>query len=79
MNGTDDGEFAIPLTQEDIGDATGLTSVHVNRMMRVLADDGLIERSGNVVRLIDEKRLAEQSGFIDRFDRLDTSWLPDAR
>ena len=35
----------LPLTQEDIGDATGLTAVHVNRMMRALAEDGIIERS----------------------------------
>ena len=48
----------LPLTQEDIGDATGLTSVHVNRMMRALVDDGIIERNGgNHVRLLDEKRL----------------------
>ncbi|MFN3943424.1 MAG: Crp/Fnr family transcriptional regulator [Allosphingosinicella sp.] len=68
-------DFAIPLTQEDIGDATGLTSVHVNRMMRGLVDDGIIERSGNNVRLIDERRLSREAGYMDR-SRIDTSWLP---
>jgi len=48
-------------------------------MLRGLVDDGLIERSGNVVRLLDGKRLAEESGFIDRFARIDTSWLPAPR
>jgi CRP-like cAMP-binding protein len=38
----DKKEFHIPLTQEEIGDSTGLTAVHVNRMMRELVDDGLI-------------------------------------
>ena len=69
----------IPLTQEDIGDATGLTAVHVNRMMRSLVDDGIIERSGNFVRLLQEARLAEEAGFVDRFASLDTSWLPPPR
>jgi CRP-like cAMP-binding protein len=68
----------IPLTQEDIGDATGLTAVHVNRMMRGLAEDALIERSGSVVRLLQEQRLAQESNFVDRFARIDTSWLPPA-
>lgn len=73
------GWVQLPLTQEDIGDATGLTSVHVNRMMRALADDGIIERNGgNQLRLLNEKRLAEQSNFVDRTG-LETGWLPSAR
>jgi CRP/FNR family transcriptional regulator, anaerobic regulatory protein len=75
IEGEGDGEFAIPLTQEDIGDATGLTSVHVNRMLRGLVEDGMIERSGNRIRLLDERRLASDAGFADR-SRIDTSWLP---
>lgn len=78
MEGRDLKSHAIPLTQEDIGDATGLTAVHVNRMMRTLVDDGLIERTGNMVRLIDEGRLVQEAGFINRFDRIDTGWLPTA-
>ncbi len=42
------GAFQLPLTQEEIGDATGLTAVHVNRMMRALADDGIIARNGGI-------------------------------
>jgi CRP/FNR family transcriptional regulator, anaerobic regulatory protein len=75
LDGAERSEFLIPLTQEDIGDATGLTAVHVNRMMRGLVDEGMIERSGNHVRLLDEQRLAEVAGFTDR-SRIDTSWLP---
>ena len=65
----------LPLTQEDIGDATGLTAVHVNRMMRALAEDGIIERSGSLVRVVDESRLCVEANFLDRIN-LETGWLP---
>jgi len=75
----ENGYIQLPLTQEDIGDATGLTSVHVNRMMRVLAEDGIIERNGgSQIRLLDGKRLIEDSNYIDRTG-IETSWLPAAR
>lgn len=72
-------EFHIPLTQEEIGDSTGLTAVHVNRMMRELVEDRLIARNGNYVTLLDEPRLVAEVNFIDRFAEIDTSWLPPAR
>lgn len=72
-------EIQIPLTQEDLGDTIGLTAVHVNRMMRELAIDGIIERSGSSIRILDEERLASEAKFIDRYARIDTSWLPEAR
>ena len=74
---TDPGQDTVhvPLTQEEIGDATGLTSVHVNRMMRGLADDGIIERRGNVIRLLGEDRLFHEANFTNRLD-LATGWLP---
>ncbi len=68
----------VPLTQEEIGDATGLTAVHVNRMMRGLADDGIIERRGNVIRLLARDRLAEEANFTNRLE-IATGWLPAAR
>jgi len=75
----DDGWMQLPLTQEEIGDATGLTAVHVNRMMRALAEDGIIARNGGAqIRLRDEARLVAQSNFIDR-SGLETGWLPPAR
>jgi CRP-like cAMP-binding protein len=69
----------LPLTQEEIGDATGLTAVHVNRMMRALADDGIIKRNGGgQIRLLEEARLIEESNFVDR-SSLETGWLPPAK
>ena len=71
--------FQLGLTQEEIGDATGLTAVHVNRMIRRLEEEGAIARENGTVTLIDEARLAQASNYVDRFAGLDLSWLPDPR
>ena len=70
---------AMPLTQEEIGDATGLTAVHVNRMVRQLADDGIIERiGGGQLRIRDSERLCADAAYVDR-DLSEIGWLPSAR
>jgi CRP/FNR family transcriptional regulator len=70
-----EGRIHLPLTQEEIGDATGLTAVHVNRMMRALAEAGVIERSGGQLHILDEGRLSVEAKFVDR-NSLDLGWLP---
>jgi len=40
----ENGGYELPMTQKQLGDAVGLTSVHVNRTLRSLAEEGLIER-----------------------------------
>jgi CRP/FNR family transcriptional regulator len=73
---TEDNVFQLPLTQEEIGDSTGLTAVHVNRMVRSLVEEGIIERNGGGhVRVLDEKRLCADAAYADRSE-LDTSWIP---
>ncbi|MBA3677752.1 MAG: Crp/Fnr family transcriptional regulator [Sphingosinicella sp.] len=79
MGGAGLDEFHVPLTQEEIGDATGLTAVHVNRMMRGLVDDGLIGRNGNMIKVMNEARLAEGANFTDRYAEIDIGWLPQPR
>ncbi|WP_442678575.1 Crp/Fnr family transcriptional regulator [Sphingomonas sp. ASY06-1R] len=74
-----DHGFALPLTQEEIGDLTGLTAVHVNRTMRVLSEQNLIARSGNSLRILDPERLARLADYNDRHEVVDRSWLPPAR
>jgi CRP-like cAMP-binding protein len=68
--------FALGLTQEEIGDATGLTAVHVNRMLRQLEEEGMIARDSGRVTLLDERGLARAANYVNRFERLDLSWLP---
>lgn len=55
--------FDLPMTQEQIGDATGLTSVHVNRMLHELAQDGVISRRKRVVEITDWARMRRIAGF----------------
>lgn len=68
--------FALGLTQEEIGDATGLTAVHVNRMLRQLEEEGMIAREAGKVTLLDERGLGRAANYVNRFERLDLSWLP---
>lgn len=57
--------FPFPLTQEQIGDALGLTSVHVNRVMRWLRSNNLIASADRVMVL---PNVAELRRFAE-FDR----------
>lgn len=76
--GPDTVTLHVPLTQEEIGDATGLTAVHVNRMIRSLVEDGIIDRSGNFITLKDEARLIAEGNFTSRAE-VRTDWLPAPR
>jgi CRP-like cAMP-binding protein len=55
--------FTLPMTQEQIADATGLTSVHVNRMLRVLEEEGVIERHGRAITVGDWDRMKRVADF----------------
>jgi CRP-like cAMP-binding protein len=56
--------YELPMTQDQIADATGLTSVHVNRTLRGLEADGLIERRNpRVIEIGDWRKLAETGDF----------------
>ncbi len=74
-------EFELPLGQELIGDALGLSQVHVNRTFRELETLGLVERVGRTRIRLDTRRLTAYADFSDRHYRIDTSWFPapDAR
>lgn len=71
--------FVLGLTQEEIGDATGLTAVHVNRMLRQLEEEKLIAREAGRVTFLDERTLERAANFVDRYSGLDLAWLPEAR
>ncbi|MBV9841735.1 MAG: Crp/Fnr family transcriptional regulator [Sphingomonadaceae bacterium] len=55
--------FLFPATQNHIGDALGLTAVHVNRMFGALKRDGLIDVKGREITINDGKGLAAVSEF----------------
>jgi CRP-like cAMP-binding protein len=53
----------LPMSQEEIGDATGLTAVHVNRMLHELARDGVIVRDKREVEIADWARMCRVADF----------------
>ena len=63
VNEVDGLTFALPITQIDIADATGLTSVHVNRMLRELRDRGLMTFRNAMVEIHDLAGLERLADF----------------
>ena len=53
----------LPITQSELADATGMTTVHVNRTLMELRRDGLIELKGSKLRALDWERLKQAGGF----------------
>jgi CRP-like cAMP-binding protein len=68
--GDEDG-FRLPITQEQLADATGLTSVHVNRSLKALEMEGLITRRRGFVGIPDWDRLRDAAGFGELYLHLD--------
>jgi len=57
--------IAMPLNQEHIADALGLTPVHVNRMLRGLRERGLVRLADKTLHVLDPDGLAAVAGFDD--------------
>jgi CRP-like cAMP-binding protein len=56
--------YELPMTQDQLADTTGLTSVHVNRTLKGLEKDGLIERrTPRFIQIGDWRKLAEVGDF----------------
>ena len=53
----------MPLTQEMLGDALGLTGVHVNRTLQQLRDTGMVDHKSGRLWVHDFQRLAEFADF----------------
>ncbi len=49
----DEGSCEFPLTQTDLAEATGMTPVHVNRMVQELRGRGLIFWKGRTLKVLD--------------------------
>jgi CRP-like cAMP-binding protein len=58
-----DESYELPITQDDLGDAFGISSVHVNRMLQALRRDGLIELKGSALKILDIQALKDAAGF----------------
>ncbi|CAO4182694.1 Transcriptional regulator, Crp/Fnr family [Methylorubrum populi] len=60
---TQGDSFDLPITQADLADTTGMTSVHVNRSLGELRRTGLIELKGKHLTIRDLPRLIEVAEF----------------
>jgi CRP-like cAMP-binding protein len=65
--------YELPMTQEQLADAVGLTSVHVNRVLRQLGEEGLISRDRRHVVIEDWNRLRQTGDFNERYLHHDSS------
>lgn len=55
--------FDLPMTQEHIADATGLTPIHVNRMLQALGSEGVIVRDKRAIHIADWPRMRRVADF----------------
>lgn len=69
---TDDCSFKLPLTQAELGDTLGLSTVHVNRIIQELRAKGLITWRGEAVVITDWPRLQAVAEFDPTFLSLDS-------
>jgi CRP-like cAMP-binding protein len=65
--------YEMPMTQEQIADCTGLTPVHVNRVLKELGELGLIVRNKRSISIPDWARLSHIGDFTARYLHLDQS------
>ena len=62
--------YDFPITQEQLGDALGLTAVHVNRTLMGLRDDGLLAVTRASVEILDWNGLTATAEFDDDYLQL---------
>jgi CRP-like cAMP-binding protein len=55
--------FELPMSQEQLGDALGLTAVHVNRSLQTMGKAGLVKRDKRWVQVPDWQELASVGDF----------------
>lgn len=60
---TEDGTFSLSVTQEDLGDAVGLTPVHVNRMLKQLREAGVVSVIRDKVTILSMPALRKAARF----------------
>ncbi|KAK0335501.1 Crp/Fnr family transcriptional regulator [Sphingobium yanoikuyae] len=71
-----DGVFNLALNQGDVGEACGITSVHVNRALRALRNDGLMTFRSKKVEIPDRQKLAKLGEFDPSYLFFDPDFDP---
>jgi CRP-like cAMP-binding protein len=75
-----DGRFSLPATQADVAEACGITGVHVNRVLRIMREQGLLQFRSGEVHILNLPKLEA----VAEFDRSylygsRSEWLEEAR
>ncbi|ETR76311.1 transcriptional regulator [Afipia sp. P52-10] len=65
--------FRLPMTQDELADALGLTAVHVNRTAKQLRQDGLLLIQRQTVKILNKEKLKELADFDDAYLHQSTS------
>jgi CRP-like cAMP-binding protein len=71
MGLTEEYGYELPMTQEELGDAVGLTPVHVSRTLKELAADGLITRSKRSIAFPNWRAIRDAGDFYERYLHLE--------
>lgn len=66
----DEMRFELPLTQNVLGDALGLSTVHVSRLITELRNEGVVQWANGQIQILDWHRLAEIAEFDATYLRL---------
>lgn len=75
VEGIGDGNrFPLPMNQQEIGEATGMTGIYVNRLIGKLVRDRKIEVQRPYVRLLDRSGFESRIAAIDLAPAVDLSW-----
>ncbi|MBS9405280.1 Crp/Fnr family transcriptional regulator [Halomonas sp. TRM85114] len=64
---TQDNSFELPLTQEALGEAMGLTNVHINRVVQQMRKDGLLAFERKRLIILDWEKMKAFSGFRSNY------------
>lgn len=59
----EDHVFVLPVTQAELGDALGISTVHVNRVLQELRREGLISLHGGTLKVLDWEGLQKAGEF----------------
>lgn len=59
------------MTQEQLADGLALTTVHINRTLMVLAEEGLIAKPKRSINILDFDQLARVGDFDMRYLHID--------
>ena len=68
--GDQEYSFQFPITQHQLADMVGLTPVHVNRTLKGLREDGIVDVVNRMVHITNWDRLAQIGEFDPAYLRL---------